>query len=212
LIRRALVVGLLLVVACRSTRPRNAEPIAPLSATTPAEAAEQLAARRAQFRGQRSFIRLRMGQVSARGQLQVDSTGRLLLTIYTPLGTTAARLYVEAEDVIFLNDFDSTAWRGKASELANTIGMFGGAIPMLLVGLPSPGLESISYAAGGIESVRLPDAVITFGPAIYPPSHVTIDRGERRVEIQYLESFVDPETIKPPEIPNGYRCCVPPQI
>jgi hypothetical protein len=32
------------------------------------------------------------------------------------------------------------------------------------------------------------------------------------VEIEHLESFIDLQTLNPPEIPGDYRCCVPPQI
>jgi len=208
LIRRSVVVGLFLLAACRTTRPPNAEAIAPLSASSPAEAARQLADRRAQFRGQRSFIRLKLGQVSARGQLQIDSSGRMLMTIYSPIGTTVARLYAEGDDVIFLNDFDATVSRGKAADF----GALGGPTPLLLVGLPPAGVESITYGAAGIESVNLAGATIRFDPPVYPPKRVTIDQGQRHVEIEHLESFVDPATLSPPEVPNSYRCCVPPPL
>ena len=208
MIRRTSAVCLLFVAACRTTRPPNAEPLAALTSTSPAEAARQLAERRSQFRGERSLIRIRLPQISARGQLQVDAAGRMLLTIYTPLGTTAARLFTEGDDVIFLNDFESTAWRGKASEF----GMFGGPIPLLLIGLPPPGLESITYGPAGMESVRLPDVTIVYDPPVYPPKRVTIDRGLRHVEIEHLDSFIDSTPLQAPEIPSNYRCCVLPQL
>jgi hypothetical protein len=208
LIRRSAAVCLILLAACRTTRPPGAEPIAPLNAESPAEAARQLADRRAQFRGQRSFIRLKLGQLSARGQLQIDSGGRMLMTIYSPIGTTVARLYAEGDDVIFLNDFEATVSRGKAADF----GALGGQTALLLVGLPPAGVESITYGAAGIESVNLAGASIRFDPPIYPPKRVTIDQGPRHVEIEHLESFVDAATLTPPEIPSSYRCCVPPPL
>jgi hypothetical protein len=208
LIRRSAAVCLFLLAACRTTRPPGAEAIAPLSARSPAEAAQQLAQRRAEFRGERSLIRLKMPQVSARGQLQIDSGGRMLITIYSPIGTTVARLYAEGDDVLFLNDFEGTVSRGKAKDF----GALGGPTPFLLVGLPPPGVESIAYGPAGIESVVLPSATIKFDPPVYPPRRVTIDQGSRHIEIEHLESFVDEATLQAPEIPADYTCCVPPPL
>lgn len=197
-----------LLAACRTTRPPDAEPIAPLTANSPDDAARQLADRRAQFRGQRSFIRLKLGRLSARGQMQIDSGGRMLMTIYSPIGTTVARLYAEGDDVIFLNDFEATVSRGKAADF----GALGGQTALLLVGLPPTGVESITYGAAGIEIVNLAGATIRFDPPVYPPKRVTVDQGSRHLEIEHLESFVDPAILTPPEIPSSYRCCVPPPL
>jgi hypothetical protein len=205
---RMTFVMLFLLAACRTTRPPNAEAIAPLTASSPAEAAQQLADRRAQFRGERSFIRLKLGQVSARGQMQIDSGGRMLMTIYSPIGTTLARLYAEGDDVIFLNDFEGTVSRGKAADF----GTLGGQTALLLVGLPPAGVDSIAYGAAGIESVNLAGATIRFDPPVYPPKRVTIDQGHRHIEIEHIESFVDTATLAPPEIPSSYRCCVAPPL
>ena len=137
----------------------------------------------------------------------------MLMTVYTPLGTTGARLYVDADQVIFLNDFQSTAWRGKASDLAGGLAAFGNReLPMLLVGLPAAGVDDITYAPAGIQSVRLSDVIVNYEPAAYPPKIVSIDRGGQRVEIEHLDSYVDAEALKPPDIPRGYRCCVLPQM
>jgi hypothetical protein len=210
--RRAVVIFFLLA-ACRTTRPPNAEPLAPLTTTSPSESAQQLAVRRSDFRGERSLIRVRLPQISARGQLQVDPAGRMMLTIYTPIGTTAARLFVDGQDVIFLDDFQSTAWRGKPSDLSGTLGVFGNTrLALLLIGLPPAGLDSIAYAATGMQSVSLPEVAVTYEPPVYPPKKVVIVRGEQRVESEHLESFSDRETLQPPQIPRDYRCCVLPQI
>jgi len=49
----------------------------------------------------------------------------MLMTIYSLIGTTVARLYAEGDDVIFLNDFDATVSRGKAADF----GALGGPTP-----------------------------------------------------------------------------------
>ena len=132
----------------------------------------------------------------------------MLMTIYSPIGTTVARLYAEGDDVMFLNDFEGTVARGKAKDF----GALGGPTPFLLVGLPPAGVESITYGPEGIESVSLSNATIKFDPPVYPPKRVTIDQGQLHIEIEHLESFVDATTLKAPEIPANYICCVPPPL
>ena len=211
--RAALAIIIVALAACRTTRPPNAEPLSPLTSTTPAEAAKQLAARRSEFRGERSAVRLRLPQISARGQLQVDSAGRMLMTVYTPLGTTAARLYVDRDQVIFLNDFQSTAWRGKPSDLSGSLAAFGNSeLPLLLVGLPAAGVNGVTYLPSGIQAVHLGDVAVTYEPPSYPPKIVAIDRGGQHVEIEHLDSYADPAAIAAPSIPRDYRCCVLPEM
>lgn len=136
----------------------------------------------------------------------------MLMTVYTPLNTTAARLYVDHDQVIFLNDFESTAWRGRPSDLAGSLAAFGNTdLALLLVGLPASN-TSIAYSPSGMQSVRLGDVNVTYQPPSYPPKIVSIDRGAQHVEIEHLDSYVDPDPVAPPEIPRDYRCCVLPQI
>ena len=157
-------------------------------------------------------MRVRLPKISARGQLQVDSTGRMLMTVYTPLGTTGARLYVDRDQVIFLNDFDSTAWRGKPSELGGALAAFGNSeLPLLLIGLPAPRVD-ITYSPAGLESVHLGDVAVSYQPPSYPPKTVAIDRGGQHVEIEHTDSYVDPAQVVRPEIPKDYLCCVLPQM
>ncbi|HUJ12195.1 MAG TPA: hypothetical protein VL284_00265 [Thermoanaerobaculia bacterium] len=212
--RRALAVAALLALAaCRTTRPPNAPPLAPLTSTTASDAARQLALRRSEFQGERSMIRVRLPQISARGQLQVDSSGRMLMTVYSPLGTTLARLFVDRDEVIFLDDFHSTAWRGRPSDLNGNLAMFGNsALPLLLVGLPVPGVSDIAYAPSGIQNVRVADVDVTYDPPVYPPKVVAIDRGAQHMEIEHLDSYADSTAVQAPRVPGDYRCCVLPQM
>src|SRR5437899_6343527 len=189
-------------------------PLAPLTSTNAGEAAQQLAARRSQFSGERSLIRLRLPNgLSARAQLQVDPSLRTMLTVYTPIGTTAARLYSAAGDVVFINDLQKTAWRGRATELGGALDTFTSeAAALLMIGLPPGGDVALSYSPTGLSRANLADIVITFDPPSYPPQHVTIARGEQRIDIDHLESVEGSETLSAPEIPSNYRCCVVPQL
>lgn len=217
----AAIAACLLVASCRTVRLPAGEELAPLTSSSPADAARQLAARRSQFEGERSLVRVRVPgsreTVTARGQLQVDRAGRMLLTIYTPIGTSAARLYAAGDEITYLNDLQFTAWKGKAADFGGSMGLFGTAMPtesvaFLLVGLPPAGIDSISYSPAGMAEVRLPEATITYDPPQYPPKSIHIDRGGRIVDVNHLESYADPEDVQPLTIPRGYRCCVLPRL
>ncbi|PYQ32253.1 MAG: hypothetical protein DMF57_13845, partial [Acidobacteria bacterium] len=95
-----LLLAFILLSGCRTIRHvPEGTPLTSLTSSNASDAAQQLAARRSQFRGERSLIRLRLPNgVSARAQLQVDPSLRMMLTVYTPIGTTAARLYSAAGD------------------------------------------------------------------------------------------------------------------
>ncbi len=139
----------------------------------------------------------------------------MLLTIYTPIGTTGARLYTDGDEITFIDDFNSTAWRGKASEFAGSFGMFGTNLPamgLLLIGLPPGNLPTIDYGPAGMQHARFEDVMVTYDPPVYPPKHVVIDRGMHHLEIDHLETYSDPESLKAPEIPSRYRCCVLPRL
>jgi outer membrane biogenesis lipoprotein LolB len=183
---------LLLLAACRSARPPAGEAIAPLTSTSPSEAAAQLARRRADFSGVRSLVRIRIpNSMSARAALEVDRQKAVTLTVFTPVGTTAARLHAAHDRISFEDDVHGTKWEGKASDFAGSYGIFGSTLPTesiaeLLVGLPPATLGSVTYAATGMQQATFGDVVVTYEPPVYPPRRVLIDRGERHVEIDYL--------------------------
>jgi hypothetical protein len=218
--RRAIIIFIALLAACRTTRPAGEEtPVAPLTSTSPADAARQLTARRAQLTGERSLLRLRATNgdrsQSFRAQLQIDAGGRMLLTAYTPLGTTAIRLYADNAEVVFINDLEDTWWHGSAADFASSFGFFGSTPPyamaLLINGLPSEGITS-DYAAAGLSRATVGDVVVTFEPPSYPPQHVSIVRGAQKLEIETLDSAMTTASVAKPEVPSGYRCCVAPRL
>jgi hypothetical protein len=211
--RRYIVIALLLA-ACRTTRVAEGPPLAPLTSTTEREAARQLAARRAQFGGERCLIRLHFPNGrSARAQLQVDAALRMLLTVYTPIGTTAARFFAAGGDVVFVNDYERTAWSGRATDLTGALDTFTSQAGILLaIGLPPSAGVSLDYSPSGLARATLADIVVTYDPPSYPPQHVTITRGDQRIEIEHLESVAGTDVLRAPEIPRDYRCCVAPQL
>jgi hypothetical protein len=220
--RAAAVFGFVALLAgCRTTAPAGEEtPVAPLTSTTASDAARQLAVRRAQLTSERILLRIRATKgeraQSFRAQLQVGG-GRMLLTAYTPVGTSAVRLYADGEEVTFINDLEDTWWHGSAAEFASTFGFFGatppGAMALLIAGLPAEeNAIAYEYAADGLARAGLGDAVVTFEPPSYPPKHVTIVRGAQKLEIETLESAMTSAAIVRPEVPKSYRCCVAPGL
>ena len=219
--RRAVVLLIALLAACRTARPAGEEtPVAPLTSTSPTDAARQLTARRAQLTGERSLLRIRATNgdrsQSFRAQLQIDNSNRMLLTAYTPLGTTAIRLYADASEVTFINDLEGTWWHGTAADFANSFGFFGMTSPysmaLLIAGLPVEGSITYDYAAAGLARANVGDVAVTYDPPSYPPKNVTIARGSQKLEIETLESAMTTASVAKPEAPNGYRCCVAPRL
>jgi hypothetical protein len=209
-----------LLAGCATSRPAGQEtPIAPLTSTSADDAARQLAARRAQLTSERILLHMRVTNGGRsfpfRAQLQLDGSGRMLLIAYTPLGTTAMRLYAAGNEVTFVNDIESTWWHGDAAEFARSFGFFGSASPyemaLLIAGLPADG-NGITYAPSGLSRALIGDAAVTFDPPSYPPKNVTIVRGPQKLEIETLESAITTAVIAPPEVPKDYRCCVAPRL
>ena len=217
----ALVAFAALLAGCRTTRPAGEEtPVVPLTSSSPADAARQLAARRAQLTGERSLLRIRATNgdrtQSFRAQLQIDAGGRMLLTAYTPIGTTAIRLYADNAEVVFVNDLEDTWWHGSAADFADSFGFFGSTPPfamaLLIEGLPSEGPIIYEYASAGLSRAAAGDVAVTFDPPSYPPQHVTIVRAVQKLEIETLESATTTASVAKPEVPANYRCCVAPRL
>lgn len=213
---RRFVVLALLAAACRTSRPAGEQPLAPVTPSTTSEA--QLTQRLRDFVGERSLVRLRMmgdQSITLKAQIQVGAKGDMLMTVYTPLNTTAARLYAGTDgQVVFLNDIMHSAWKGSAAELGGSLGFVGAnpsAFAFLMLGLPAPG-ASVAYGPEGMQSARYQDVVVAYDPPVFPPKRVVVVRGTQRVEIDHLESFVSPAPIPPLTVPEDYTCCVLPQM
>lgn len=222
---RRWVVCLLLaapLLACRSTR-RSADerPLLPIVERGEDSVRHELAARLQAFAGERSLLRIRATSgertQSFRAQLQIDAGRRVLLTAYTPLGTTALRLFAEGDSVTFVNDLESTWWQGSTAEMARSFPFFGSAdvptMALILAGL-APDHPSATYdvGAGGLRSAKVGGATVLFDPPAYPPARVSVNASSAQLQIEHLESMSSDEVLRAPEIPKSYRCCVPPAL
>jgi len=106
-----------LVLGCASTRSVHETPFV---AGTPLD----------QVHAVRELMRVRATHgertESFKAQLLVEpKANRVELTAYTPLGTSAATLYADGDQVTFLNHIAQTQWSGRASDVA----LFGGIAP-----------------------------------------------------------------------------------
>ena len=128
------------------------------------------------------------------------SEDAMLLTAYTPLGTSAFRLYASGDRVVFVNDADDTTWSGTPAEFARSFAFFGDATPVTMA--------QLILGRRGYERTQLGDVTITYDP----PKRVTIVRGAQRLEIEHLESETTTAPVEAPKVPRNYRCCVPPRL
>jgi len=206
------------LIAC-ATRPPTGEPLAPVNAASADEALRILQARSAELKGARSLMRMRAtsgGRVqSFKAQLQVDPRA-MLLTAYTPLNTTAMRVYADDSGVVFTNDIEHTAWRGSAAEFARNFGFFGELAPRdvakLLIGLPASRNLTYEATTTGLARATAGDVTITYAPPSYPPSRITVARGAQTLEIESLGTVASSERVEPLTVPGDYQCCVAPKM
>jgi len=216
-VKRALFAAALLA-AC-ATRPPAGEPLAPVTATSSEEAMRILQARAAELKGARSLMRIRATSgervQSFKAQLQIDPRA-MLLTAYTPLNTTAMRVYADDSGVVFTNDLEQTAWQGSAAEFARNFGFFGKLAPrdaaMLLIGLPPPHPMTYDATPAGLARASSGDVTITYTPPSFPPSRINVARGAQTLDIESLGTVASSDRVEPLRVPPGYRCCIAPKL
>jgi hypothetical protein len=207
-----------LAFAC-ATRPPAGEPLAPVRAASAEEALRILDARAAELQGARSLMRIRATNgdrvQSFKAQLQIDAQA-MLLTAYTPLNTTAIRLYADDNGVVFTNDLEQTAWRGSAAEFARNFGFFGELSPRdaakLLLGFPVKNAAVYDASQMGLARATAGDVTMDYKPPSFPPSRITVTRGAQKLEIESLGTVASSDRVEPLAVPAGYRCCVAPKL
>jgi hypothetical protein len=219
-VKRALfVLAVLALLAACATRPPSGEPLAPVKAASADEALRILEARAAELQGARSLMRMHATSgervQSFKAQLQIDPHA-MLLTAYTPLNTTAMRVYADDSGVVFTNDLERTAWQGSAAEFARNFSFFGDLAPrdaaLLLIGLPAPHATTYEATPAGLARATSGDVTITYAPPSFPPSRISVARGTRTLEIESLGTVASSDRVEPLRVPPGYRCCVAPKL
>ena len=193
--------------------------MAPVRASSGDEALRILQVRGDELQGARSLMRIRATNgervQSFKAQLQIDPQA-MLLTAYTPLNTTAIRLYADEGGVVFTNDLEQTAWRGSAAEFARNFGFFGDLAPRdaakLLLGFPVKNAAVYYTSQFGLGRATAGDVTIRYEPASFPPSRITVTRGAQTLEIENLGTVASSERVEPLVMPAGYRCCVAPKL
>lgn len=165
----------------------------------------------------------------------IDRQGRFRAELLTPLGTTAATLFADEQGVVFINDLQTTYWRGTHAELAAVspslaaLVRLGSASGRLLYGLPaaaakaadqcsSDGSECMAgafrheVAPSGIRRATAGEVVFTFEPPAFPAERLTVEVGAQRLTVEHLELQTRDGAVRAPTILPNYRCCVAPSI
>jgi len=209
--RRALLLLGLAVAACRTPHPAGA-PFAPITAASSEQALRELNARGSELTGARSLMHIRIvtpqRTQSFNAQLQLDRDAMALIA-YTPLNTTALRIYADGNGVVFVNDLEHESWRGDGVAFARKFPLFGGLPPRdlakLMIGLPASA-ANVSYDAtnGGLARAREGDVSLAYDPPSFPPSRVTVTRGTERLEIEINELVVSNEKVDRIDVPRDY--------
>lgn len=180
-----LLLTIALFASCRTARPTGA-PIAPLTAATAEEAAQQLRAQRASFSGARSLMRVRAttngNTQSFRAQLNVRDAQRMELVAYTPVGTTALTLKANGNQVT-----TDPEVAPESFAFLRAAGLTPAETAMLLLGLPPRDELRVTYAPGGLATASVGELHVAFEPPSFPAQRVIVTRGDDRVEIEHLE-------------------------
>ena len=181
-------------VSCRSSL--RGAPLDPLRAATPEQALDQLRSRAAAFEGARALMRVRVttgGKTqSFRGQLIVPDRHSMELIAYTPVGTVAATIRADGDQIKFENSVENSSWSGTPEDLARSLSIYSTAIKpsemaMLLIGLPAVADATYVPVITGLASASAADVTITFDPPQFPPKRVIVRRGADVVEIEHLD-------------------------
>ena len=192
---RAFAAVLVLTAGCRTTRPAGT-PFAPLTARTVEEARAQLAERAANFAGARSVMRVRAitpeRTQSFRAQLIIHDRERMDLVVYTPIGTTAATIRANGDEIQFDSRVDASSWKGSAEEVARSFGFYGADLDpaetaMLLIGLPPRPDLDYEMTSAGIAGLTMGDISVRFDTPAFPARRAVVTRGPNRLEIEHVE-------------------------
>ncbi len=180
-------------MACRTAHVAGPA-VAPLGPSdSPLEA---LHARAAAFPGARSIMSVRVtagGETrSFRAQLIVENRQSMQLIAYTPVGTTAATIRAEGDQVTVTDARSGSTTTGNATDILRRYGFYtGGLTPaemgMMLLGYPPR--RDLTYEAtpNGLSRAAAGDVVVTFDPPSLPAHRVDVVHGTDRVEIEHLE-------------------------
>jgi hypothetical protein len=182
-------------VSCRSLG--SGVPLQPLKTTTPEMAQAELLDRGMKVAALRSMMRVRAtvdGKTqSFSARLAVDKPARMEMTIFTPIGTTAATIWANGNEVSFVNNVEGTSWQGSAEDLAKSLAFYSADLlpiemAMLIMGFPPARRDvNFDFAQAGLRRASIGDVVVEFEPPVFPPADVRITRGKDVVEIRHLE-------------------------
>ena len=182
------------LLSCRTAG--NGVPLKPLHSKTPEAAQQELLALGDRAGVLRSLMRVR-ATVNGKQQvfsarLGVDKPQRMEFTVFTPIGTTAANIWADGDEVSFVNNVEGTSWQGSPEDLAKSLAFYSADLlpmemAMLIMGFPPRRNMDMEFTQAGLKRATAGDVTVTFEPPVFPPVNVTIRRGSDVVEIRHIE-------------------------
>ncbi|MEO8217764.1 MAG: DUF4292 domain-containing protein [Acidobacteriota bacterium] len=227
----------LLAAGCATTRP-----LPSLAPSTAENAWHELQKFRDEFRGAAGYTRMRVASGTSHrsfnARLSIGGAGAVELAALTPLGTTAFTLFVERDEVLFLNHLQRTFWNGTLADLNRSLPIFGGiedssSLGFLLVGLPPPcqsgeranepagssiltcGGYQLTIDPAGLRSATRADNSLSIEYAVpaFPTGKVLLRSsapGGGEVSIEYLELNARSKALRRPAVPSDFTRGAPP--
>lgn len=233
---RSLIAGaaVLLVAGCASRAPLVESP-----AATPGEQWQRLQSRGDVAEGRRAYSRLQWEGEGRRigfdATLVTDDRGHLLLEALTPVGTAAATLWSDGEDLVFLNHRNNSWWEGPldsipdAAPLVPALRAIGvDAATNLLFGYPvtgeattcESGLEGVDcHIVGGVRhhvmstgllEASTPGARVSYESPSVPATRLSITAPSGTLSIMHRAIEESGDLVERPSAPSSWRCCVLP--
>lgn len=234
-LRLALGVLLSAAIGC-ATRP----PVTEAPAATAGEQWSRLQQHSRGASGYRSYSRVQWEDASGRrvsfdATIVTDGAGNLLLEALTPVGTAAATLWSDGNELVFLNHRANTWWQGalgdvpSASPVIPALRAVGvDAAAKLLFGFPVAGdssgctsgyAEAECRVVGGVAHEVSPSGLlrvttggveISYEEPSVPATRVKLRAPTGVLTILHRAIESSDESIERPQAPAAWRCCVLP--
>lgn len=204
---------------------------------------QRLVARAARPVGHRSLARVQWESGGRRqgfdATITTDSSGHLLLEGLTPVGTTAATLWTDGDELVFLNHRNRSWWRGSLDEVPEAAPLIpvlraldSRAAASLLFGIPAEGEErpcdsaapagdsicrrrgDVTYItrSAGLEEARTSGARVVYDPPSVPATALRVVTAGGMMTINYRMIEEHAETVSRPVAEPSWRCCVLPSF
>jgi len=126
----------------------------------------------------------------------IDVEGdHMVLTAFTPLGTSAMSVTADGDKVHFHDTIHRLDWDATTAQLAQMVPMFPpnvkpAEMAWILLGYPGNDAIEVTAAPAGLATAKTGTVTVTFDPPAHPPQHIVITNGAQTVDVMLLEVAV----------------------